>query len=82
MGRVVVYARVVVCEDYLTNTLINTQRGVSPSPLARGTERVKHHLSPLTHEHTGTRAYIQIDTDTQTDTGMQTDTDAQAHHAT
>ena len=37
VGRVVVYARVVVCEDYLTNTLINTQRGVSPSSLARGT---------------------------------------------
>ena len=51
VGRVVVYARVVVCEDYLTNTLINTQRGVSPSPLARGTERVKHHLSRA-HRHT------------------------------
>ena len=53
VGRVVVYARVVVCEDYLTNTLINTQRGVSPSPLARGTERVKHHLHlSRAHRHT------------------------------
>ena len=51
VGRVVVYARVVVCEDYLTNTLINTQRGVSPSPLARGTERVKHTIS-LARAHT------------------------------
>ena len=54
VGRVVVYARVVVCEDYLTNTLINTQRGVSPSPLARGTERVKHHLSRAHTAHTPT----------------------------
>ena len=51
VGRVVVYARVVVCEDYLTNTLINTQRGVSPSPLARGSERVKHTISPREHTH-------------------------------
>ena len=54
VGRVVVYARVVVCEDYLTNTLINTQRGVSPSPLARGTERVKHTIS-LSRTHTSHR---------------------------
>ena len=53
-GRVVVYARVVVCEDYLTNTLINTQRGVSPSSHARGTpsETVKH--TPISRERAHT----------------------------
>lgn len=56
VGRVVVYARVVVCEDYLTNTLINTQRGVSPSSLARGTrsESVKDTHPSLSRERTHT----------------------------
>ena len=54
VGRVVVYARVVVCEDYLTNTLINTQRGVSPSSLARGTRSESQTHTPISRERTHT----------------------------
>ena len=57
VGRVVVYARVVVCEDYLTNTLSNTQRGVSPSSLARGTRSESQTHTPISLATTRERTH-------------------------